>query len=101
MTGNEIAGLVMSAAGLLGGGLAFLARRNDVEADKRHEAESGRVSDNIANLSRRVDDHHEDIMKRMERADALFSKYTSMVNAVPSLDVRVTSLEEWRRERGR
>ena len=51
MTGNEIAGLLMSAAGLLGGGLAFFSRRNDVEADKRHEAEAGRVTDNIAATS--------------------------------------------------
>lgn len=98
MTGNEIAGLVMSAAGLLGGGLAFLSRRNDVEAEKRHVAESGRVTDNIAALSRRVDEYHAEIVKRMDKADERSSNFASMVQSVPVLQAKVAALEEWRRE---
>ena len=101
MTGNEVAGLVMSAAGLLGGGMAFLARRNDVEADKRHDAETGRVTDNIAALSRRVDEYHADIVKRMDKADDRTASFASMVQAVPILQARVAALEEWRKEHAR
>lgn len=91
----------MSAAGLLGGGLAFLSRRNDVESDRRHAAEAGRVTDNIAALSRRVDEYHADIVKRMDKADERSSNFASMVQAVPVLQSRVEALEEWRREQGR
>lgn len=101
MTGESIAGLVMSGLGLLGGTLAFLSKKNDVEADKRHEAESGRVSDNIANLSRRVDEYHSDIVKRMDKADERSSNFASMVQVVPVLQAKVSALEEWRRESGR
>jgi len=101
MSGETVAGLVMSGLGLLGGGLAFLARRNDVETDKRHAAESGRVTDNIAALSRRVDEYHADIVKRMDKADERSSNFASMVQAVPVLQAKVAALEEWRREHGR
>ena len=101
MTGESGTGLVMSGLALLGSALAFLSKRNDVEADKRHDAEAGRVTDNIAALSRRVDEYHADIVKRMDKADERSSNFASMVQAVPVLQARVAALEEWRREFGR
>ena len=82
MTGEAIAGLLMSAAGLLGGAFAFLSKTNEVQAQRIHDAEKQNIDDRLSEL-----------MRRMDRADAGTSKMSGMVNVVPVLQERVTALD--------
>lgn len=82
MTTEAIAGLVMSAAGLLGGAFAFLSKSGEVQSQRLHDAEAQLMEERLAEFHR-----------RMDRADAGTSKMASMVNVVPVLQERVSALD--------
>ena len=98
MTTAEVIGVAISLISLLGALVAFLSKRSEAADGRAREAEDRLIAEQIGHLSARVDEHHADVIARMDRADAASSKLASMVQMVPLLDLRVKSLEDWRAE---
>ncbi len=101
MNTETVAQLVMSGLAMLGGTLAFLSKRDEVglakrddAIERRHQAEQALVTEQIDNLGRRIDEHYATILRRMDAADERSSRWASMSQQVPILELRVKSLED-------